>query len=150
MRSGNITRLIDMGIEPFLMLRRSSLCCAQRLVRKLCARLQTVYSPEAEALAKLGITAEQAKTIKFYKAVGCENCLNTGYKGRLAIFEIMQMTPDIAKLTVDRADSSIVQNQAVKDGMTLLVQDGIRKIALGLTTIEEVLAVATSNEGIVE
>lgn len=148
--AATITRLIDMGIEPFLIASTIVAVVAQRLVRKLCPDCKQVYSPEAGVLARLGITAEQAKTIKFYKAVGCENCLNTGYKGRLAIFEVMLMTPDIAKLTIDRADSSIVQNQAVKDGMTLLVQDGIRKIALGLTTIEEVLAVATSNEGIVE
>lgn len=71
-----------------------------------------------------------------------------GYRGRLAIFEIMVMTQPVARLTLERGDTALIQNQAVKDGMTLLVQDGLRKIKLGLTTIEEVLAVASSQEGV--
>lgn len=75
--------------------------------------------------------------------MGCEECNSTGYKGRLPVFEIMEMTPGVARLTMERADSSLIRNQAVKDGMTLLLDDGIRKIREGLTTIEEVLSVAT-------
>lgn len=141
-----ITRLIDMGIEPFLIASSIVSVMAQRLVRKLCSSCKKAYTPDAETLKKIGLTQAQAKKITFYKAVGCEECNNTGYKGRTAIFEIMQMTPAVAKLAVDRADSSVIRRQAIADGMTLLLQDGVRKIEEGITTIEEVLRVATIDE----
>ncbi len=140
-----ITRLIDMGIEPFLIVSSVVIAMAQRLVRKLCDKCKEAYTPPPELIQRLGLTTEEAKGITFYKAKenGCEDCLNTGYKGRLAIFEVMQMTDDIGRLTMERADTSQLRKQAVQDGMTLLLQDGIRKIKEGLTTIEEVLSVAT-------
>lgn len=148
--AATITRLIDMGIEPFLIASTIVSVTAQRLVRRLCPACKKEYTPDAEILQRIGITPEKAKKIKFYKAVGCEECLNSGYRGRLAIFEIMVMTPAIARLTIERADTNTIQEQARKDGMTLLVEDGIRKIAAGLTTIEEVLSVATSEESLYE
>ena len=86
------------------------------------------YKPDDEVISLLGLSKEKAATITFYKPVGCEDCVN-GYKGRLAIFEIMEMTNEIAKLTIEKADASVIRQQAVADGMTLLIQDGIRKIA---------------------
>jgi general secretion pathway protein E len=139
----SITRLIDMGVEPFLIASSVAMIIAQRLVRKLCPKCRQAYRPEAELLKRLGLTQKQAENIEFYKAVGCSDCLNTGYQGRLAIFEVMQMTAGIAELTMRRADTAVIRTQAIKDGMTLLVQDGVRKIAQGLTTVEEVLTVAT-------
>jgi len=140
-----ITRLIDMGIEPFLI--ASSITCviAQRLVRKLhdCKEL---YIPDPAILERLGISPEEAKNIKFYQPKGCADCANTGYKGRLAIFEVMKMNNEIAKLTIEKVNTNIIEEAARKAGMTLLVQDGIQKIKLGLTTIEEVLSVATANQ----
>jgi len=138
-----ITRLIDMNIEPFLIASTIYIIIAQRLVRRLCPKCKTPYTPTQEALASIGLKPDQVKGITFYKPVGCEECNNTGYKGRLAIFEIMKMTPAIAKLTMERADTSLLRAQAIKDGMTLLVEDGITKIKAGLTTIEEVLSAAT-------
>ena len=140
-----ITRLIDMGIEPFLITSSVVVAMAQRLVRKLCDKCKEAYTPPPELLERLGLKPEDAKGITFYQAKpnGCEECLNTGYKGRLPIFEIMKMTDDIARLAMERADTSQLRKQAVKDGMTLLIHDGVRKIKEGLTTIEEVLAVAT-------
>jgi len=146
-----ITRLIDMGIEPFLISSSVVLACAQRLVRRLCNNCKKAYEPSAELIENLGLTAKEAKEIKFYKAVGCEECNNTGYKGRLAIFEFMEMTPGISKLTMEKAATSLIREQARKDGMTLLIDDGIRKIEEGLTSIEEVLSVAVANQsGVVE
>ena len=82
--------------------------------------------------------------------MGCQECNKTGYRGRLAIFEIMEMTPEIAQLTMERADTNVLRKQAIADGMTLLIQDGLRKIEEGLTTIEEVLSVATAQEEMAE
>jgi type II secretory ATPase GspE/PulE/Tfp pilus assembly ATPase PilB-like protein len=88
------------------------------------------------------MSPEKAATITFYKAVGCPACMNSGYAGRLPIFEIMSMTSGIAQLVIQRADSLKIRTQALKDGMTELLDDGIIKIEQGLTTIEEVLSVA--------
>ena len=142
-----ITRLIDMGIEPFLIASTVVCIVAQRLVRKLCENCKEAYTPSPEMLASVGITPEQAKKITFYKAVGCEECGQTGFKGRLAIFELMPMTNEIAKLTMEQAGVSVIRKAAIKEGMTLLVQDGVRKIQEGLTTIEEVLSVAATDVG---
>ncbi|KKP35884.1 MAG: General secretory pathway protein E [candidate division TM6 bacterium GW2011_GWF2_32_72] len=147
-----ITRLIDMGIEPFLI--SSSLICvlAQRLVRVLCPKCKQEYHPTAELIHRLGISPERAKSIKFFepKPEGCENCSGAGYKGRLAIFEVMEMTGEIARLTVERSDTAILRKQAMKDGMKLLIEDGLRRIEEGVTTIDEVLAVAVAQEGVEE
>ncbi len=141
-----MTRLIDMGIEPFYISSAVLAVIAQRLVRKLCDACKVVYTPTSEMLHAVGITLEQSKSIKFYKPVGCDKCLNLGYKGRLPIFEIMVMTNALARLIVDRSDANILRSQAIKDGMKLLVQDGVWKIEQGLTTIDEVLSVATMQE----
>jgi type II secretory ATPase GspE/PulE/Tfp pilus assembly ATPase PilB-like protein len=145
-----ITRLIDMDIEPFLIASSVTLAIAQRLVRRLCNECKKRYQPPAELLERLGITAQRAKEITFYTASGCQDCLETGYKGRLAVFEVMEVTDGIVRLTMQRADTALIRQQAVKDGMTLLIQDGIRKIEAGLTTIEEVLSVATIEHGMQE
>ncbi|MCX5923874.1 MAG: type II secretion system ATPase GspE [Candidatus Dependentiae bacterium] len=140
-----ITRLIDMGIEPFLIASSVTAILAQRLVRRLCESCKRKYIPDQSSLTALGITPEQAQKITFYEAVGCPKCMNSGYAGRLPIFEIMQMTPGIAQLVVQRADSLKIKEQALKDGMTLLLHDGILKIEAGITTIEEVLSVASAD-----
>lgn len=139
----SITRLIDMGVEPFLIASSVVMILAQRLVRKLCPACKKAYKPEADLIRRLGLTPEEANKITFYQAVGCSECMDTGYRGRIAVFEVMEMTAGIAALTMKREDTAVIRTQAIKDGMTLLVQDGVRKIAEGLTTVEEVLAVAT-------
>ncbi|GMU19453.1 MAG: pilus biosynthesis protein TapB [Candidatus Babeliales bacterium] len=146
----SITRLLDMGVEPFLIASSVILIEAQRLVRKLCPHCKQQYSPPLDLLKSIGLNEKTAKGIIFYKAVGCEECNQTGYKGRLALFEIMAMTPGIAKLTMERADTSLLRKQAIADGMTLLIDDGIRKIKEGVTTIEEVISVATIETEVVE
>jgi general secretion pathway protein E len=142
-----ITRLLDMGVEPYLIASSVVLVMAQRLVRKLCDNCKKPYKPSIDVLRSIGLSEKDAQGITFYQAVGCEECLKLGYKGRLAIYELMQMTNDIAKLTIDRADTSRLRKQAVADGMTLLIQDGLRKIKEGVTTIDEVLSVASIEIG---
>lgn len=141
-----ITRLVDMGIEPFLISSSVIAIVAQRLVRKLCNSCKEKYTPSGEQLKSVGLSEQDASSIVFYKPVGCEKCMNLGYKGRLAIFEIMTMSNDIARLVVDKADANVLRQQALQDGMRLLIQDGVEKIKQGLTTIEEVLSVATAQE----
>lgn len=145
-----ITRLIDMGVEPFLIASSIHLAMAQRLVRKLCPVCKKAITPTSEQLESIGISSQEASAITFYEPVGCPECLNTGYRGRIAIFELMAMTSGIARLTMERADTARIRDQAVKDGMTPLVKDGIRKIKEGLTTIDEVLSVATVETEVVE
>lgn len=139
----SITRLIDMGVEPFLIASSVVMVVAQRLVRKLCPLCKKIYQPDVELLTRVGLSTQEAENIQFYAPIGCDNCNNTGYRGRVAIFELMEMTPAIARLTMERSETGILRDQAVKDGMTLLIKDGLRRIKQGLTTIEEVLAVAT-------
>lgn len=146
----SITRLIDMGIEPFLIASSVCMVVAQRLVRKLCSHCKKEFHPNIELLERIGVSAKDAKTIKFYEPVGCDECNQTGYRGRVAIFEIMEMTAAIAKLTMERSETGIIREQAMKDGMIPLIKDGLRRIKDGLTTIEEVLAVATVEQDTIE
>lgn len=145
-----ITRLLDMGIEPFLIASSIILSMAQRLVRKLCPTCKVSYKPDQDLLKSVGLTERDAQTITFYKPVGCEECNQTGYKGRIAIFELMLTTSAISNLIMQRADTAQIRRQAIADGMTTLLDDGIRKIKQGLTTIDEVLAVATLEQEVVE
>jgi general secretion pathway protein E len=139
----SITRLLDMGVEPYLIASSVVIVIAQRLVRRLCDNCKQPYKPTAELIKSLGLTAKDAEKIIFYQAVGCEQCNNTGYRGRMAIFEMMRITPEIGKLTMERNDTAHIRKQAAADGMVMLIQDGIRKIKDGVTTIDEVLSVAT-------
>lgn len=141
-----ITRLIDMGVEPFLIASSVVMVMAQRLVRRLCTHCKKVYKPNFDLLAKMGLTQKEADKITFYEPIGCDECSQVGYKGRLPIFEIMEMTPAVAKLTMDRAETGLIQDAALKDGMKMLIKDGLRRIEDGLTTIDEVLAVAVVEE----
>ncbi len=148
--AASITRLIDMGVEPFLIASSVAMVLAQRLVRKLCEACKKPYTPDEALLSRLGVTKADCEGKTIYEAGGCPECMESGYRGRIAIFEIMEMSDKIAELTVQRADTSLISKQAIKDGMIFLVQDGWRKILLGVTTIEEVLAVATMDYSVDE
>jgi general secretion pathway protein E len=141
-----ITRLIDMGVEPFLISSSVIAVIAQRLVRVLCQACKQVYTPDETVIKALGVSQESIQGITFYKAVGCDQCSQVGYKGRMPIFEIMQMTGALAHLITQKADAHVLLQQALKDGMIMLVYDGLDKIKQGLTTVDEVLAVATAQE----
>ena len=135
-----ITRLTEMGIEPFLV--GSALDCvlAQRLARRLCPKCKEAYLPTAEALLHAGFPPHQ-EPATIYRPTGCQSCANTGYKGRLALQEVMEVTEDIERLAVARASASAIAAQAKEQGMTTLRQDGLRKVSAGLTSLEEILRV---------
>ncbi|MFH0926138.1 MAG: type II secretion system ATPase GspE [bacterium] len=137
--SGAVARLIDMGIEPFLVSSSLIAIMAQRLVRKLCDNCKEEYTPEGETLSLLKLKKKDIIDYKLYKNVGCKECANTGYKGRLGVYELLIVDNDIRKLIITRADSSQIKNLAVSKGMRSLKKAGLRKVLKGVTSIEEVL-----------
>ena len=137
-----ITRLIEMGIEPFLV--GSALDCvlAQRLARRLCPKCKEAYQPSRDSLvANRFPWPEEADVPTLYRAVGCGACSKTGYKGRLALHEVMTVSEDIERLAVDRASADAIGRVAQDQGMTTLRNDGLEKVLLGHTSIEEILRV---------
>lgn len=139
--AGAITRLLDMGIEPFLVSSSLIGVVAQRLVRVVCPYCREPYNPLPKEIEELGLSQMQLQERSFYRAKGCEYCMQTGYFGRTAIFEILIVTDHIRKLILERADSTTIKREAMKQGMRTLRQDGARKVASGITTSEEVLRV---------
>jgi general secretion pathway protein E len=136
-----ITRLIDMGIEPFLISSSVIAILAQRLVRTVCIDCREAYVPDEEILNNIGLSPEMVKGKEIYRAKGCQNCLNTGYKGRSGIFEFMILDDFMSDLILKNSDSNSIEHMAVQRGMTTLRQDGAMKVLKGLTTVEEVLRV---------
>jgi len=136
---GAITRLIDMGVEPFLI--SSTLCgvLGQRLIRRVCANCRTKYDPEDGDLDMLGMTREDVGGQPFYYGKGCETCNNTGYKGRVGIFELLAISPDIREIINKRQPTSVIRDKAVEEGMSTMRGSGIRAILDGITSVEEVL-----------
>ncbi|MFQ5509119.1 MAG: type II secretion system ATPase GspE [Leptospirillia bacterium] len=133
-----ITRLVDMGVEPFLVSSSVSAILAQRLVRNICASCRTGYSPSPAEVAKLGLAAGD---YTFYHGTGCEECGGTGYRGRLGLFEMMVMDDGLRGLVLTHPDASTLRAYAEKHGMRSLREDGALKVRNGLTTTEEVLRV---------
>ncbi|MGL4173432.1 MAG: GspE/PulE family protein [Actinomycetota bacterium] len=137
-----VTRLTEMGIEPFLV--GSALDCvlAQRLTRKLCTRCKEEYTPEPEDLLRVNFGWTPGEPLpQLYRPVGCSACSKTGYKGRVALHEVMSVTEPIERLTVERASAAAIGEVARSEGMTTLRQDGMAKVAQGVTSIEEILRV---------
>ncbi len=133
-----ITRLVDIGVEPFLISSSVIAVAAQRLIRVLCPECKEPYMPDDVTLEAIGITKDQLRNNTIYRTGGCQNCLNTGYKGRVVIIEIMVMNPSLKSLILKTFDSNQIKKEA---NMATLRHDGIQKILSGLTTIEEVLRV---------
>ncbi|MBL7995247.1 type II secretion system ATPase GspE [bacterium] len=136
-----INRLTDMGIEPFLTASAVSGILAQRLVRKLCPKCKEKFTPDETILKTLNVRTAGSHAI--YRPKGCPHCKDKGYKGRLAIYELLMVNEDIKKLTMERASSGKIKDAAIENGMRTLRQDGIAKVLQGLTTVEEVLRVTT-------
>jgi type IV pilus assembly protein PilB len=132
---GTLTRIIDMGIEPFLVSSAVEGTCAQRLVRKICTKCKEPYDPPAKLLEEL----EMEPGTKFYRGRGCDRCRNTGYTGRIGIFEVLKMNDRIRELVVTRPPTSAIRALAREFGMRTLWEDGMAKILAGVTTIEEVM-----------
>jgi len=139
-----ITRLIDMGTEPFLISTSVKAVIAQRLVRKICPDCRESYTPEGIELYRIGITQDQLPPEGLFRGKGCARCMNTGYRGRQGIYELLIIDQEIAQLINLKTDTATIRNRAKEKGMTTLLEDGKRKILLGITTTEEVLRVALS------
>src|SRR6202045_946257 len=141
--AGAITRLDDMGIEPFLISSSILMTCAQRLVRKICINCREEFMPEPEIFTRLGVEPK-AETV-FYRGSGCDRCKGRGYLGRLALIEALPVTETIRRLIIKRASAAVIKNQAVSEGMKTLRQVGIEKALEGLTTLEEVWRVTAED-----
>jgi type IV pilus assembly protein PilB len=134
-----ISRLMNMGIEPFLVATSVNLIQAQRLIRRICKDCKHEHQTPAEALAEVGFSTEEAKSIKTYKGKGCATCNNTGYKGRIGLYEVMEITDEIRELILIGASALELRKKAVEDGMITLRESGLYKIREGVTTPEEVV-----------
>ena len=134
-----INRLMNMGIEPFLVATSVHLICAQRLVRRVCAECKADIEVPPQALIDIGFTPEDAKNISVKKGRGCGTCNNTGYKGRVGLYEVLDCSEEIRQLILEGASSMELRRAAIEDGMLTLRMSGLRKIQDGLTTIEEVV-----------
>ncbi len=143
---GTIIRLVNMGIEPFLVCNSLTLAVAQRLVRRICLRCREAFSPSPTLLESLGLKPTQKEEILFYRGKGCDECNNTGYFGRTGIFEIMIVTQEIRNLLLQNALPSVIKRKAQENGMTTLIESGLYKVIQGVTTIEEVLSTCIEEE----
>ena len=136
---GAVARLIDMGVEPFLIASSLEGVLGQRLVRRICKGCKTPYEPSESVLRQIGLSVHDIGDKNFYYGTGCDQCNQTGYKGRKGIYELLDVTEPIRELITARAPSVVIRQKAIELGMTTLRSDGLRSIFEGETTIEEVL-----------
>jgi type IV pilus assembly protein PilB len=135
----SIARLLDLGLEPYLLTATLEGIVSQRLIRKICENCKEPYEPNEVQLRELGLTEDDIKGKKFYYGRGCGRCNNTGYKGRTGIFEIMILNDEIRELIMNRASTNLLRTAAQKAGMKLLRDSGLAVIYDGITTIDEVV-----------
>ena len=145
---GGITRLLDMDVEPFLLASVVKAFIAQRLVRTICPECKTRSGYPVEYLGELGVTFPP--DFKFYRGTGCDHCRQTGYQGRVAIYEICLVTEPLRRLILQKRDGSELKQCAIAQGMETLRQDGWRRVGQGNTTIEEVVRVTQTDEVMAE
>lgn len=144
--AGGVTRLLDMGLEDYLITSTVNGILGQRLVRRLCPHCREAYEPMPEVAAELKLwNFSDERTIHLYRPKGCEACDGSGYKGRLAITELLVMSDDIRRLVMSNAPARKIEEQALLEGMHTMYDDGIRKSVIGLTTVEEVLRVTSDS-----
>ena len=141
--AGAIARLDDMGIEPFLISSSVIMCCAQRLIRRVCVNCREEFVPEPEMFVRLGM--EPAEGAVFYHGIGCDRCKGRGYSGRAAIIEALPVSEAIRRLIIKRASAAVIKNQAITEGMKTLRMVGIDKAMEGITTLEEVWRVTAED-----
>ena len=134
-----ISRLMNMGIEPFLVATSVNVIAAQRLVRRVCQNCKEEVETPIQALLSIGFAESEAHSLKLVKGRGCEKCANTGYKGRIGLFEVMDMSDDMRELVLSGATAMELRRKAIEEGMVTLRQSGLQKIREGLTTIDEVV-----------
>ncbi len=138
----SVTRLVEMGVEDYLLTSTVNAVIAQRLVRVLCPACRQAYKPLAATVKKTGLDRiKSASRLRLYRPQGCEQCNGSGYRGRTAILELMVMSDPIRQLVLQRADAVSLQREAIKQGMHTMYDDGLRKAVAGTTTLEEVIRV---------
>ncbi|MCH7918529.1 MAG: Flp pilus assembly complex ATPase component TadA [Planctomycetes bacterium] len=135
----SVARLLDLGVEPFLITATVEGVVAQRLVRKICTKCRTEYEPDDDQLFELRLDRDQIKDKTLYYGKGCNRCNNTGYKGRLGLYEIMTFNDTIRNMIMEKASTNLLRDEAVKNGMTLLRTNGLSAIYDGITTMDEVI-----------
>jgi len=140
-----ISRLLNMGVEPFLITASVNLVLAQRLARKVCNDCRREVDIENQVLADLGCSEQQIATAKVFKGAGCATCNNTGFKGRVALYEVMRFQDDLKEMVLQGASAAELKAAAIKRGMITLRMAGIRKVLEGVTTPEEILRVTMSD-----
>jgi general secretion pathway protein E/type IV pilus assembly protein PilB len=141
-----VTRLIDIGVKPFLVASSTRALMAQRLVRKVCKKCSEPYQPTEGEMRALNLGADNMKDAHLVKGRGCSDCTNTGCRGRMGIFEIFVIDDEARKLIYDKAPASALRARAREMGMRTLREDGIRKVLAGLTTPEEVIRATIGDE----
>ncbi|MFY9621594.1 MAG: type IV-A pilus assembly ATPase PilB [Pyrinomonadaceae bacterium] len=134
-----ISRLMNMGIEPFLVATSVNLIQAQRLIRRICKDCKKEQPTPVEALVEIGFSPDEAKAVKTYKGRGCPTCNDTGYKGRIGLYEVMEITDEIRELILIGASALELRKKSIEDGMITLRESGLQKIKSGVTTVEEVV-----------
>jgi len=140
-----VNRLLNMGIEPFLITSSVNLIMAQRLARVVCPKCREPHELPASVMIDLGVPEEKARDITGFRGTGCQNCGGTGFRGRSALYEVMRMTDGIRELVLSGASSAEVKRHAIEEGMRTLRQSGVEKIIEGLTTVEEVMRVTMAD-----
>ncbi|HTY07777.1 MAG TPA: ATPase, T2SS/T4P/T4SS family, partial [Candidatus Edwardsbacteria bacterium] len=141
-----ITRLVDMGVEPFMISSSLLTVLSQRLARRICPSCKEEYRPDENLVREFLGRSIDPRTIKFYRGRGCPECRSSGYKGRMALAEVIPITPAIRDLIMARAQANEIEAKAVEEGMVSLRRDGIAKVNAGLTTIDEVIKETVAEE----
>ncbi len=136
-----VTRLTEMGIEPFLTASAITCVLAQRLARRLCPECKEQYTPEEDALTRVGFPFEPGNPPRIYRARGCKKCNDIGYRGRMGVHEVLTMSETLERMTVENASADDIRRQAVSEGMRTLRDDGFEKVLAGTTSIEEIMRV---------
>jgi type IV pilus assembly protein PilB len=140
-----VNRLLNMGIEPFLVSSSSNLILAQRLARKVCSECKEPVEAPVKAFVDAGMSEEEAEKVKCFKGKGCSTCNGTGYKGRIALYEVMPFTETIKELVLNGANSSELKRAMIKEDVKTLRMSGLTMISEGVTTLEEVLRVTMAD-----
>jgi type IV pilus assembly protein PilB len=140
-----ISRLLNMGVEPFLITASVNLVLAQRLARRICADCRREIDVEPQALLDIGCSEETIATAKMFKGMGCATCNNTGYKGRVALYEVMRFHDELKEMVLQGASAAELKAGAIKRGMITLRMAGTRKMLEGMTTAEEIMRVTMAD-----
>jgi general secretion pathway protein E len=147
--AGAVSRLLDLGVEPYLASSSLIAIMAQRLIRKICPDCKQTYAPMAHELRELGLSDTEVDLLRqrrqFFIGKGCEKCFQTGYRGRTGVYELMMINERIQDLIYRRESAGVIKKMALSDGMQTLRMDGARKVMAGVTTVAEVLRVTQSD-----